>query len=490
MTDHRSSDVPRPPTPRPASAAAVVDALASVGPLPVFLSTHGQDGRAEWFNPQWRRFTGQADAAALGWGWLDAVGDEQHDHLLAQWRQGIVGGVAFDMVVAYRRHDGEYREYHLRATPLNCQQGPAPSWVCVHVDAAANSPSLAAHTKAILDSAVDAIVTIDQRGIVRSINPAGERMFGYAAEEIVGQKVNVLMPEPYASEHDGYMQRYLTTGDARIIGIGRESEGKRRDGTRFPIDLAVSEVDLGEERMFTGIVRDLTERKEAERQIKQAERLSTIGQMISTLAHESRNYLQRIHIALESAQLRVTEDNTLGDILGDIERATDALNALLDDVRNYAAPIHLAKRECDLSTVWREAWHMVSPLRTSRLCELHEPPSDPPLIARIDHFRMSQVFRNFFENSLAACPDPVDITVKAQTTILNAKPAIELTVQDNGPGLEPEQRMRVFEPFYTTKARGTGLGMAIAVRVIEAHGGKIKVGDAPRGASFVITLPQ
>ena len=297
------------------------------------------------------------------------------------------------------------------------------------------------------------------------------------------------MPEPYASEHDKYLERYLATGEAKIIGIGRESEGLRRDGSRFPLDLAISEVDLGEELLFTGIVRDLTERKEAERQVKQAERLSTIGQMVSTLAHESRNYLQRIHIALESAQLRAVNDATLAEILGDIERASDALNALLDEVRNYAAPIHLAPRECNLATVWREAWQMMSPQRVGRLCELVEPPDEPPLVARVDHFRLAQVFRNFFENSLAACPDPVTITIKAAQAILNAKPAIEITVSDNGPGLSPEQRQRVFEPFYTTKARGTGLGMAIAVRVIESHGGRIKVADSTQGASFVITVP-
>ena len=484
-----------PEPPHPSSAATVgevVEALAGVGPLPLFLSTHGPDGAAQWFNPQWRRFTGASDQAALGWGWLDATFAAADGGLVCdEWQRRIAAGEPFTAELRYRRHDGAWRAYNLRAAPLGDGSGPPSSWVCVHVDAAASSPALAAHTRAILDSAVDAIVTIDERGIVHSINPAGEQMFGYAAAEVVGHNVKLLMPEPYASEHDAYLQRYLSTGEKRIIGIGRESEGLRKSGQRFPIDLAISEIDLGEERLFTGIVRDLTERKEAERQVKQAERLAMIGQTVSTLAHESRNYLQRIHIALDSAQLRVGEDGALAELLGDVARATDGLNSLLDEVRSYAAPIHVELREAELAGVWREAWGMLAPQRAGRQCRLVEEIGDSYPAVRIDRFRLVQAFRNFFENSLAACRDPVEATIAVRPTTLGEKEAIEIEMAANGPGLTIGQRRRVFEPFFTTKARGTGLGMAIAMRVVEAHGGRLSVLDDGRpGARFRIVLPR
>ena len=147
--------------------------------------------------------------------------------------------------------------------------------------------------KTILETAVDGIITIDFHGIIHSVNPAAERMFGHPPGELVGQNVSVLMPAPDSQQHDGYIAQYLKTGQPRIIGIGREVTGRRSDGSEFPVDLAVSEVGTGTPRLFTGIIRDISDWKIAQHQLVEAERLAAIGEAMAGLAHESRNALQR-----------------------------------------------------------------------------------------------------------------------------------------------------------------------------------------------------
>ena len=158
--------------------------------------------------------------------------------------------------------------------------------------------------QALIDTAVDGMVVIDEYGIVQLFNPASEKLFGYAADEVIGCNVNMLMPEPYHSEHDAYVARYRETGEARIIGIGREVVGRRKDGSTFPMDLAVSEFRLGRRRHFTGIVRDITERRQLEQRLReradllaQAERRK--DEFLATLAHELRNPLAPIRNAIQ-----------------------------------------------------------------------------------------------------------------------------------------------------------------------------------------------
>ncbi|MCO6045437.1 PAS domain S-box protein [Aeoliella sp. ICT_H6.2] len=347
-----------------------------------------------------------------------------------------------------------------------------------------------ARLKAILETAVEGIITIDERGRCESINPAAERMFGYSAHEVVGQNISMLMPEPYSSEHDGYLNSYLATGHRKIIGIGREAVGLHKSGRQFPIQLSVSEIKLERGRLFTGIVHDLTEQKEAERRLVQSERLAVLGEAMTRLAHESRNALQRIQIAVEVARLHGEGNDPLATQLDAIERANDALNALLEELRNYAAPLHLERKRSSLVTIWREAWSAVGFQRSDRDVEFAEETDDELLKCHADRFRLGQVFRNLFENALAACDDPVKIRVSGYPAQLEGNTAVRVVVADNGPGMDVEQRERIFEPFYTTKAKGTGLGMAIARRIVEAHGGTIAVEVSPLGgAALELVLP-
>jgi len=229
--------------------------------------------------------------------------------------------------------------------------------------------------------------------------------------------------------------------------------------------------------------------KRAEQKAQQAQRLAAIGQMMTGMAHESRNALQRSLACLEMLEMEVGDRPEALDLVKRVRRAQEQLHHLLEEVRNYAAPLHLERTNCSLRGVWQEAWEQTSPHRKGRDVVITEQVHGD-FRCQIDRFRMGQVFRNIFENSLAACNDPVRIDIDSSVASNNDQGSVRILIRDNGPGLTPEQKRRVFEPFFTTKAKGTGLGMAIAQRIVETHGGAISVEDEGPGATILIVLPQ
>jgi two-component system, LuxR family, sensor kinase FixL len=345
--------------------------------------------------------------------------------------------------------------------------------------------------RSVLESVVDAIITIDERGTIESFNPAAERIFGFNADEVIGRNVNVLMPSPYQEAHDQYLDNYMTTGVAKIIGIGREVQGRRKDGSVFPMDLAVSVVNLQDRRIFTGIIRDTTELQETRARLVQSERLAAMGQMLSGIAHESRNALQRIQASVDMLGFEIDPESEAAGDVARIARAREDLQRLFEELRGFAAPIHLEKSVCDITTVWQQAWSHLEPSIRDRDASLVADTAGCDLVCRIDAFRVEQVFRNLMENSLAACTDPVRITIACGDAQWAGDSMLSIRVMDNGPGLTADQKKRVFDAFYTTKTKGTGLGMAIAFRIMEAHGGTLRVGSATGGgAEFELLFPR
>jgi signal transduction histidine kinase len=233
------------------------------------------------------------------------------------------------------------------------------------------------------------------------------------------------------------------------------------------------------------------ERKRAEEKLLESERLAAIGQMMTGLAHESGNALARSQSCLEMLMWEVEDRPEAIKLIHRIQKAQDDLKQLYEEVRGYAAPLRLEREPWDVSGVWRQAWENLALSRRDRDAVLREEIAGSGLVCAIDPFRLEQVFRNILENALAACPDPVRIVVRARDTEVDGRPALYVSVQDNGPGLNAEQKQNIFIPFYTTKTKGTGLGMAIAQRIVEAHGGVITVGPAHGGgAEIYITLPR
>lgn len=593
----------------------------------------------------------------------------------------------------------------------------------------------AAQLRAVLDSAVDGIITIDERGTIEAANPSAEALFGYTASELVGRNVSLLMPAPFRDEHDSYLKNYLQTGEKSIIGTGREVRGLRKDGTTFPLYLAVSETDFGDRRVFTGSLHDLTalkdaeqratqfghiledslneififdaktlrfihvnngalrnigytreemrqltpidikpeftderfrnllipliaetesvlqfetihqrkdgsqynvmvrlhkaqwqgresfvaiilditdrvqrdtelrirnralqaaiegivisdasqhghpiifvnpafealsgyslseavgrscdllcggremsedmqqlqqameehrecrmtlectrrngeafwndvsiapvkssdgvvthliavmedvsERREAQQQLLQSERLAAIGQMVTGLAHESRNALQRAQACLDMLSLDLEDQPEQLELTEKTRRALNDLHRYYEEVRNYAAPIQLQRHETDLRQMWQATWRDLEPGRAGRDVELVEESGDTDVTCSVDEHRMDQAFRNIMENALAACPSPGRLTVTGERVSRHGQDCIELTFLDNGPGFTSASEAGVFQPFYTTKQKGTGLGMAITRRIVEAHGGHIEARTADGGGGEVRVL--
>ena len=349
---------------------------------------------------------------------------------------------------------------------------------------------------AVMKTAIDAIVTIDDQGVIQQANHAVEKLFGYSIEEVVGKNVSVLMPEPDRSKHDLYMQHYKETGNAAIVGIGREVMGQRKDGMLVPVDLAITEIHVGGRTLFAGIMRDMTQRNRvaaelqfAEQKIIQSERLAAIGQVVTGLAHESRNALQRSRACLDMLELDLEAHEEQKDLVRRTRSALLELQTLYEEVRSYAAPIVLDKSLQNIQQICAEVWRNIEDERGS-LAVAIEFSGVQDMHCKVDRHRIGQVFRNIFENSIAVSKPGGKIIVTSTQLNVTGSGTIMIKVLDEGPGLNALQRERIFEPFFTTKSKGTGLGMAICQRIIDAHGGRISVGSPASGAELIIELPQ
>lgn len=346
----------------------------------------------------------------------------------------------------------------------------------------------AARWQAIVDTATEGIVTIDPTGIIESVNGAARRLFGYTLDELRGRNVSVLMPEPFRSEHDGYLQRYLTTGEKRIIGIGREVTGIKKDGTEFPIDLSIGEGHTDSRRFFTAIVRDISERKEIQLKLAQTERLAAIGELAAGIAHEINN---PINTVINCAQLILDGDDLAGNckvIHEESERIADIVRDLLQfarDDRDRAQPTSLPEVVARTLRLLGENW------KRHGITVHVDMPEDLPL-ARGRPQQLQQVLLNLLINAKDAL---LGAEIAARKVWLSAQPqanGVELTVRDNGPGIPPLLGTKIFEPFVTTKrARGgTGLGLSISKGIVESFGGTIDVDSEPgNGATFRVWLP-
>ena len=340
--------------------------------------------------------------------------------------------------------------------------------------------------KAILDNAVEGIITINEGGLVETFNPAAANIFGYTTSEVVGRNIKMLMPEPYHGDHDNYISQFLKTGVPKIIGRGREVMGRRKNGAVFPMHLAVSVVPLPQSMLFTGIVRDLSEYKDMQDEVARAQHLALVGEMAATIAHEIRNPLAGISGALQIICSSMGDDDPHAEILGEVYsqvvRLSKSVNDLLmftkkwDPTReNYAVAdlVNRVIRTLSLEADFRAiSFDIQIPERT---------------YAFLDPMLVEQILWNLFQNARDAMSNKGLIKVIAVTE----EKFVNLTIEDNGPGMDPDLLSKIFKPFFTTKTQGTGLGLPITKRIMEAHGGDVRItSEVGKGASIVLHFPK
>jgi len=342
----------------------------------------------------------------------------------------------------------------------------------------------------LVEAAECMIVILRTDRSIAYFSPFAERLTGYSASEVHGLDYLLLfVPDEYRTAAADEIERVL----AGHATQGFENPVVCRDKSlRWMVWNARQLPDYDEGSAILVVGQDITNLMEAQERALNAERLAAIGHMVAGLAHESRNAFQRSQACLEMLTLHVQDRPEALDFIARIQKALDHLHHLYEDVRGYAAPIKLERHACDLSEVWQEAWALLEPLRREKRASLRAEVDGHNLQCTVDPFRMGQVFRNIFDNALAAAGHPAAIEIHTSLVQLDRHPALRIAVRDNGPGLNSEQQQRIFDPFYTTKTKGTGLGMAIVKRIVEAHGGLIAAGTrAPQaGTEIVITLPR
>jgi PAS domain S-box-containing protein len=373
----------------------------------------------------------------------------------------------------------------------------------------ASAEAQAAKLRGILESAVTAIITIDHQGVIESVNPATERLFGYAAAELIGQNIKLLMPEPYRAEHDAYIDSYLKIGARKIIGIGREVSGRRKDGATFPIHLAVSEFEADGRRYFTGMVHDLSDRKhieealrESERRLARAQKMEAVGQLTGGIAHDFNNLLLVITGNLELLADKLEGDD-LKSLLKDAQGAAQLGAQLTDQLlsfarRRYSDPhvIRLNDLVLGVTDLLRRTLGEHIGLATSLAHDVWEMSADPgQLQSAIVNLALNA--RDAMPNGGKLVVETRNVTLDTDHADLNAelKPGhyVQLSVSDTGSGMPPEVRDRVFEPFFTTKekGRGTGLGLAMVYGFVKQSGGCVTIySEVGHGTTINICFPR
>ena len=356
--------------------------------------------------------------------------------------------------------------------------------------------------QAVLNAAVDGIVLIDPSGIIRLVNPSVQKLFGYPAKDLLGRNVKILMPAPWREEHDGYLSRYQATGEARIIGIGRQVEGRRRDGSTFPLDLAVSEVRHGDELLFLGTLRDISERVRLEAEIRQAQKMEAIGRLAGGVAHDFNTLLGTIRGYSEMLLGALPREEALRRHVEQIHRAALRGAELTRQLLLFSRRQEVRAQAVDLGKLLGDVDVMLDRLigediELSREVE--------PRLGHVwgDPGEFHQVILNLVVNACDAMPSGGSLSLSLSGLDADQELAVEggrlppgpyvlLQVTDTGMGMAEEIRGRIFEPFFTTKepGKGTGLGLSTVHAIVRRSKGGIAVESQPeRGTTFRIYLP-
>jgi two-component system sensor kinase FixL len=358
------------------------------------------------------------------------------------------------------------------------------------------------HLKSILDTVPDAMIVIDQRGLILSFSAAAQDLFGYREEELIGRNVSLLMPSPDRERHDSYLYRYLKTGERKIIGIGRVVTGLRNDGSSFPVELKVGEALSEGQQIFTGFLRDLTDQQRTEARVTELQselvhvsRLSAMGTMATTLAHELNQPLTAIANYAEAAEPIIDSDAKadralLREIFQEMAGQTMRAGGIVRRLREFIARGEIEKRVENLPELIEEAaaLALIGARERGVTARIDLDPEATPVLA--DRVQIQQVLINLIRNAIEAMEESEVRQLRVASTI-DEQGMIRVSVSDTGPGISSIVAGQLFQAFVSTKDSGMGLGLSICRTIVEAHGGRIRAdASAEGGAEFHFTLPM
>jgi len=432
---------------------------------------------------------------------------DEHDGYLGRYRAtGERRIIGIGRHVKGRRADGSVFPMYLSVGEIDTGTGERQFLGIIHDTTEQHAVEEAQRESAkrlrsILELVPDAIIVIDERGLIETYSEAAERLFGWSAAEVGGRNLNMLMPSPYRERHDGFLKRYHDTGERRIIGIGRVVVGLRRDGSTFPMELAVGEMELSGRRLFTGFVRDLTERQLAEKRLQDLQsellhvsRLSAMGEMATALAHELNQPLTAVinwsqaARRLFDAQTPESRTKALEFIDNSITQA-DRAGQIIRRLRSFVSKGENEPGREEPNAVVEEATALalVGAGERNVRVSLELGTDLPPVL--IDKVQIQQVVINLVRNAIEAMA-AVELRQLTITTT-QAEAGVAVSVADTGPGLAPEVADQLFQPFVTTKRKGMGIGLSICRSIIDKHGGRLQATPRPEGGmifSFIMPI--
>ncbi len=458
--------------------------LSDTAPIGIFEADAA--GQCTYTNQRWQQIYGLTLTESVGEGWVCGIHPEDRAQVVADWQAYIRNGEEFVREFRIVTLQGECRWVSTRARPVHGKDGTITGHIRTAEDITERKRS-EAWLQGLINTTQDAVVSIDRQGHIARFNPAAERMFGYTQAEAIGQKVQLLMPEPYVSEHDSYVARYERTGEAHAIGRIRTVTAKRKNGDIFPIELSVTEVKVDGEVRYGAFIRDISDKVTLQQQIVEKERLAAVGMTAAKLAHEIGNPLNGMSLAAQMLELRLKdlrEDETITRSVKTIQNQIMRLAGLLTEFRALSRSPRLTLQPTNLCDLVHDVLMAELPLYTQRGIAVEQRLAPDLPDVQVDQDKLKQVVLNLCKNAMEAMPDGGTLTVRVH----NSGQHIHLEIADTGVGIVED--MNIFEPFVTTKCGGTGLGLPIVRQIVDLHGGTLTYTSTPgQGTTFVVALP-
>jgi PAS domain S-box-containing protein len=479
-----------------------------VDTTPAMLYSARPDGDLDFFNKRWLDYLGSSLEDLQGWQWTATIHPEDLEDLVRKWRLALATGEPYEAEARVRQSDGQYRWMLLRKVALRDQAGNIVRWYGSGIDIEdrkrAEEELRASEEKyrVIVKTASDSVISIDESGTILLANPATERIFGCDPSKLIGKPLTVLVPEVMRRVHEAGLRRYLTTGQRHMNWEGTEVTGLRQNGEEFRAEVSFGEVISSGQRMFTGFIRDISEKKRAEEQLRHAQedlnrvaRVVVMGELAAAIAHQVNQPLGAV-VTNAGAALRwlMAQPPNLQEALEAIERTVREASRASEVIARIRALLQKGPAQMerlDVNAVIREVLILAcSELWRDGILVRRDLAPDLPAVFG-DRIQLQQVLWNLIRNAVEAMSTNTDRRRELAIKSERHQAGVVIQVQDSGEGIDPEHAGQVFEPFFTTKPEGIGIGLSVGRSIIEAHGGRLWFTPGPsHGAVFQFTVPE